>query len=297
MTSPEYRKMRETLKPGLAVASDPTPLVREKMHAVHPTGATDPLNVTYLELAGVPCAWVETPEARGTDRFVFFSHGGAFVSTNLSHYEQYGEHISRAVGARVLIYEYALAPEHRYPVQLDQGVAVYAAAREHGLAPARTAFMGDSCGGGIALATMCRLRDAGAELPACYAGLTPWFDALQEGDAARHPRGVDPYVNRDWIRKRFEDYVGPGGDLADPYASPIGADLSGLPPLYLGVGHIDTTSDDSTRLAASAARAGTSVVLDVSAEMIHGFHGLAGFFPEADQGLARVAEFIRRHIP
>lgn len=297
MTSPEYQKLRRLLKPGLAVADDPTQLVREKMIAIHPTGCSDATEVTTLELAGVPCAWVQTAEAQGQDRVVFFAHGGAFVSTGLAQYELYAENVSRAARARVLIYEYALAPEQRFPVPLDQGVAIYREAVLGGMRPERTAFMGDSCGGGIALSTLCRLRDAGDPLPACFAGLTPWFDAKQQGDAACHPRGIDPFVNADWIRKRFEDYVGPGGDLSDPMASPIGADLRGLPPLYLGVGEIDTTSDDSTRLAASAARAGVSVVLDVSAEMIHGFHGLCGAFPEATDAMQRVGDFVRRHIP
>lgn len=298
MTSPEYRKLLSVLKSPPPLADDPIETVREKMLAIHPKGARDPANVERVEIAGVPCAWVETPEARGQDRSVFFSHGGAFVSTGLTHYELYAENLSRVLGARVLVYEYDLAPEQRFPKQIEQGLAVYREAVASGsLAPTRTVFMGDSCGGGIALATLCRLRDDGDLLPVCYAGLTPWFDARQDGDAARNPRGEDPFVDPDWIRTRFQDYVGADGDLSDPFASPIGADLQGLPPLYLGVGGIDTTSDDSTRLAASAARAGVSVVLDVSAGMIHGLHGLYGAFPEATDALERAGEFVRRHIP
>ena len=297
MASPEFENLRKYLKPGLADANDPPMLVREKMIAVHPTTWSDDAQIEELELGGVSAAWVRTPESKGEDRYVLFSHGGAFVSTELIHYKLYAEHVSRATRAQVLIYAYSLAPEARFPVALDESLAVYHAARATGMDPERTAFMGDSCGGGIALATMLSLRDSKDALPACYGGLTPWFDAQQDGDAALKPRAVDPYVNRDWIRARFRDYAGPDGDLSNPLISPLLGDFRGLPPMFLGVGQIDTTSDDSTRLAARAARDGVAVTLESNPEMIHGFHGLCGAFPEATDAMARIGEFVRRHIP
>ena len=297
MASPEFEELRKVLKPGLAVASDPFALVREKMHAIHPTEYGPDVEVERLELGGVPAAWVGTPEAAGADRALFFVHGGAFVSTGIPHYIPYAEKLSRIVGARVLIFEYRWAPEHPFPAALDDAVAVYRAVLEGGLGPDRVGFVGDSCGGGIAVAALCRLRDAGVPLPACMVGLTPWFDAEQRGDAAVNPRGMDPYVEADWIRARFRDYAGPSGDLANPLISPVRADLTGLPPLWLGGGQVDTTCDDSTRLAANAGRDGVAVTLEVEPEMIHGFQGLCGLFPEATRSVERAGAFVRRHIP
>jgi len=297
MPSPEFEALRGVLKPGLAVASDPFERVREKMHAIHPTEYGPDVEVERCELGGVAAAWVATPEAAGSERALFFVHGGAFVSTGIPHYIPYAEKLSRIVCARVLIFEYRWAPEHPFPAALDDSVAVYRAALDQGLAPARVGFVGDSCGGGIALAALCRLRDLGVPLPACLVGLTPWFDAEQRGDAAVRPRGVDPYVEAEWIRARFRDYAGPDGDLENPLISPIRADLAGLPPFWLGVGQVDTTSDDSTRLAARAARDGVAVTLDVVPEMIHGFQGLCGLFPEATESVERAGGFVRRHIP
>jgi len=298
MASPEFEALRTTvLKPGLAVADDPPARVREKMHAIHPTQYGRDVQVERLELAGIPSAWVSTPESAGQDRAMLFVHGGAFVSTGIPHYIPYAEKLSRHFRARLLIFEYRWAPEHPFPAALDDTVAVYRAALDGRLSPARTGFVGDSCGGGIAVAALCALRDAGTPLPTCLVGLTPWFDAEQDGDSALNPRGVDPYVNRDWIRARFRDYAGASGSLRDPRLSPIRADLVGLPPVYLGVGQIDTTCDDSTRLAARAGAHGVAVTLDVAPEMIHGFHGLCGLFPEATSGVERAGEFVRRHIP
>ena len=295
MASAEFEKIRSFFKPDQANADDPTPLVREKMHAIHPTACSQDTSVERVILGGVPAAWVEVPKA-SSDRTLFFVHGGAFVSTTITHYLLYSENVSRHFDARTLVFEYRLAPEAPYPAALEDTLAVYRAALAEGLDPARTAFVGDSCGGGIAVAALCALRDAGDPLPACYAGLTPWFDAEQRGDSAVHPRGPDPFVNGPWIRKRFADYLGEAGDPKDPLASPIHADLAGLPPLYLGAGEIDTTRDDCTRLAARAAAAGVSVTLEVEAGMIHGFHGLCGMFPEATDAVQRAGAFVRRHI-
>jgi monoterpene epsilon-lactone hydrolase len=299
MASREFEELRKVLKPGLAVADDHFEVVREKMHAIHPTQYGADVEVRRVELGGVPAAWVSTPqaEADGGDRVLLFVHGGAFVSTGIAHYIAYAERLSRAARARVLVFEYRWAPEHPFPAALDDTAAVHRAALDSGIAADRLGFIGDSCGGGIALAALCRLRDEGSPLPACAVGLTPWFDAEQQGDAALHPRGVDPYVEAEWIRRRFRDYAGPGGNLRDPLLSPIHADLRGLPPLWLGVGQIDTTCDDSTRLAARAGRDGVEVTLEVVPEMIHGFQGLAGLFPEATQSLERAGAFVRRHIP
>lgn len=297
MASKEYAKVRELFKPGLAVASDPTMLVREKMTATHPTAKPKDIIEELETIAGIPCAWVTTPDAGDSDRVVLLVHGGAFVSTKLPHYIPYCAGLSRHIPARFLVHEYSLAPEARFPKQIEETVAVYRALLERGVAPDRIAFAGDSCGGGIAVASLCRLRDAGTPLPACFIGLTPWFDLEQEGEAATKPLGVDPFVNRDWIRARGRDYVGPDGDVRNPLASPLRADLTGLPPMFLSVGDVDTTADDSTRMAQRAGRAGVSVVLDINAEMIHGFHGLAAMFPEGRASLRRAGAFLREQIP
>jgi acetyl esterase/lipase len=147
------------------------------------------------------------------------------------------------------------------------------------------------------MAAACALRDGGEPLPACLVGLTPWLDAEQTGDAAMNPRGRDPFVTAEWVRARFRDYAGQNGDLKDPGISPFHAKLAGLPPMYLSVGQIDTTSDDSTRLAERAGREGASVIVDVTAEMVHGYVGLLDAFPEAREAMERVATFVKQRIP
>jgi acetyl esterase/lipase len=297
MASPEFERLIGVLKPGLAIPGDPPDLVREKMHRIHPTQVPDDARVERVDLGGVGAAWVDTAESAGADRVLLHVHGGAFVSTGIEHYVPYAARLSRPVRARCLVHAYRLAPEHRFPAALDDTLAVYRALLAEGIPAERIAVSGDSCGGGIGVALLLRLRDAGEPLPAAFFGLTPWFDLEQSGDSARHPRGLDPYVDPEWIRERGRDYAGPGGDVRDPLLSPIHADLSGLPPLFHAVGGIDITRDDSTRLAARAGGDGVAVTLEVWPEMIHGFHGLADLIPEGRTALERAGEFVRRCIP
>lgn len=291
MPSSELQSFLANFPECMMDADDPVDIVRSKMAMIHPTDHAEDTVVERVEIAGVPCAWVSVPET-DPSRSVFFVHGGAFVSTGITQYMRYAESVGRYCRARVLLPEYSLAPEHVFPTQLDELFAVYNAA---GLDSARTVFMGDSCGGGMALALICKLRDQGNDLPACYAGLSPWFDSQQRGDAAQNPRGVDPFLNAEWIRQRFSNYIG-NGDSTNALVSPLNADLSNLPPLYLGVGTVDTTCDDATRLASRAAKAGVQVLLDINANMVHGLHGLEGVCPEGDRAMERVGHFVQSWI-
>jgi acetyl esterase/lipase len=141
-----------------------------------------------------------------------------------------------------------------------------------------------------------RLWDLERLQPACLAGLTPWLDARQSGEAARNLQGVYPFVNGPWSRARFRDCAG-AADLDDAALSPLHADLTGLPPIYLGVGTIDAVRDDAMRFTSRAAQAGLQVLLDVVADHVHGLHGLVGMCPESDRTMERVGEFVRTYIP
>ncbi|HPG26957.1 MAG TPA: alpha/beta hydrolase fold domain-containing protein [Myxococcota bacterium] len=297
MASQEFERLMSAMPGGNVDHRDPVEVVREKMHAIHPTSASPTTLVEADSLDGIEAKWIATPENATSDRIVMHVHGGAFVSTVIDHYLDYGEHLSRHLGARVVCFQWTWADEAPYPRAVEDTLTAYRALLARGHAPSRIAFVGDSCGGGIALAAICALRDAGESMPACLVGLTPWLDAEQTGDAAMHPRGRDPFVTADWIRARFRDYAGPSGDLRDPGVSPIRAKLHDLPPMYLSVGGIDTTADDSTRLAERAGREGVSVVVDVAAEMIHGYVGLCGAFPEATEAMQRVGSWVKQRIP
>lgn len=294
MLSNQYRQLRAALQPGLANPADPVYLVRDKMHAIHPTAIPDDAQVNELVSSPVYAVSVQTPQLRDDDSAVMMVHGGAFVSTSVEHYVPYAAALSRFFQRPVVVYAYRLAPEHPFPAALDDSLAVYQFLLER-FAPHKLAVIGDSCGGGIGLSMLCELKDRKLPLPAAYAGLTPWLDLTMSGKAAVQDTGDDPFVCTEWIRARGLDYAA-DTPTDHPRVSPLFADLRDLPPLYFASGSQDITRDDSRRAAALASEAGTSVVLDIAPGMIHGYHGLSALAPECAAGCQRIADFLNAHL-
>jgi acetyl esterase/lipase len=295
MPSPEYLAGLESFPKGIAVPGDTYEDVRRKFAPAHGHDPGPDIATEEARYGGVPGVWT-AQKGEKPDRVIFFVHGGAFVSCPAPTYTFYAAWFVRGARARAFIVDYGLAPETRFPKQIEECAAAYRGmVRE--VEPSRIAFVGDSCGGGIALATLLRLREAGVPLPACLVSNCGWFDLEATGDSATNPVGEDRFVHPVWIRERGRDYVGPQGSPRDPLASPVHADLRGLPPLFLQAGQIDVLRDDAVRVAQRAGRDGTAVVLEIWPGMIHGFQGMHGFCPEADAAIASASEFVRRHVP
>ena len=295
MASREYTVALEQFPKGIAVPGDGYEDVRRKFAPAHGHDPGPDIAVEDASYGGVRGTWT-AEKGEATDRVILFFHGGAFVSCPAASYTFYAAWFVRGAHARAFIVDYGLAPETRFPKQLEECAAAYRGLIRE-VDPKRIAFVGDSCGGGMALATLLRLRDAGVPLPACLVSISGWFDLEVSGNSATHPVGEDRFVHPVWMRERGRDYVGPQGNPRDPQASPIHADLHGLPPLFLQVGQVDVTRDDAVRVAARAGHDGTAVVLEIWPDMIHGFQGMQGFCPEAAAAIASASEFLKKHIP
>lgn len=292
--SDNYQQLRAALVPGLANPDDPLPLVRDKMHAVHPTDV--PADATVTELADYPVrsVSVQTPQVKNRDSAVMMVHGGAFVSTGIEHYIPYAAALSRYFRRQIVVFDYRLAPEHPFPAALDDSLNVYRRLLER-FDASRLAIIGDSCGGGIALSLLCELREQNIALPAAYAGLSPWLDLTMSGDAALNDTGDDPFVCAEWIRQRGRDYAA-ATPLDHPQLSPLYADFHGLPPLYFATGGEDITRDDSRRAHQKACAQNLVSELDMPPHMIHGYHGLSALAPECAAGCERLATFLNRYL-
>jgi monoterpene epsilon-lactone hydrolase len=294
--SREYDALLAALKEPMFPPGDSPEVARDKLNAVHGHPIADDVGVEWTEFGGVRCAWVDTPESRESpeqDRVLVFCHGGGFIAACGDGYLFYAAMLSRPCRARVLLVDYRLAPEHRFPAALDDCVAAIRGLIASGVEPGNVGLIGDSCGGGLVVSSLIRLRELGAPMPAFGVALGGWFDLEASGESAERPVAFDPFAHPDFIRARGRDYVGPDGDVREPLASPLHADLSGLPPLLLQVGQIDITRDDATRLAAVAGAAGVDVTLEIHPNMIHGFQGLANAgIPECAAALDRVANWM-----
>jgi len=296
MPSAEFTEALRFLPRDTAIPGDSFVDVRAKFGPLHGHPPGDDVECRSASYGGIGGTWVHPSGKRTADYALVFFHGGAFVSCASEAYAFYAARLTRATGAPSFIIDYRRAPEHRFPAALDDCADAVEGLVHDGFAPSKLAFVGDSCGGGLAVSTLLRLRERGAPMPACAATLCGWFDLEASGEAALHPVGEELFVEPSWIRDRGRDYVGPRGDPRDPLASPIHADLTGLPPLFLQAGQVDRCRDDSTRLATNAARDGVAVTLEIWPEMPHGFQGLYDLCPEAREAIARAGGFLTRHL-
>ncbi|MFN8544987.1 MAG: alpha/beta hydrolase [Candidatus Binatia bacterium] len=241
--------------------------------------------------AGVPAEWV-TAAGAAPDAALLYLHGGGYVIGSITTHRDLAARLSRAAGARVLVIDYRLAPEHPHPAALEDATAAYRWLLDEGHSPARLAVAGDSAGGGLTVATLVALRDAGVPLPSAGVCLSPWVDLEGTGESMRTKADADPMVDAGGLRQMAAMYLG-GQDPRTPLAAPLHADLRGLPPLLIHVGTAETLLDDSTRLADRAQAAGVDVTLELWEDMIHVFHAFAAILPEGQEAIERVGGFLR----
>ena len=254
---------------------------------------TPEFTLNRVDAGGVPAAWVEAPGA-DAGRVMLYLHGGGYVIGSIDTHRELAGRLSQASAARVLILDYRLAPEHPYPAAVEDAAAAYRwLLADGGAEPARTVIAGDSAGGGLTVAAMLALRDAGDPLPAAGVCLSPWVDMEGIGASMTAKADVDPMVRREGLVRMAGLYLN-GADPRTPLAAPLYADLSGLPPLLIHVGTAETLLDDATRLAERAQAAGADVTLESWNDMIHVWHIFAPLLPEGQQAVERVGDYVRQ---
>lgn len=276
----------------------PQPTLAERRAVTEMLGGltTDPGGVTWTDVdaGGVPAIWAE-PRSCAPDRALLYLHGGGYTAGSASMYRRLTGHIAKAVGCRVLNVDYRLAPEHPHPAALDDAVQAYRFLLRQRIAPSSIACVGDFAGGGLAVATMLRLRAMAIPLPAAAMIMSPWADLDGTGASMTLNADADLAVDTSVLKVMSDAYLD-GLSARDPFASPLYADLTGLPPMYIQVGGCEVLLDDSTRLAEHAQRAGIDTRLDIFPDMQHVFQITAGNLPEAIDAIDRIGAWLRPRL-
>ena len=241
---------------------------------------------------GQQVAEVITPRDGSSDQVVFFMHGGGYVVCSPRTHRPLTSRIGLALKATTYVPHYRLAPEHVFPAGLDDALDAYRGLLDRGVNPARVALMGDSAGGGLALALALSIRDQGLPMPGKMVLISPFIDLTLSGESLQRNAKADPMLSLDWIYAKTPMYL--GDTPADhPLASPLFADLHSLPPTLVQVGTEEILYSDSERLAARAAECGWDLTLSVWNGLFHDFQMMGDILPEADQALAEIAAFVK----
>jgi acetyl esterase/lipase len=248
-----------------------------------------------VTVSGVPARWINMPLGRD-DPCILYLHGGGFrIGSTRSHRELMAR---IAVDARcnVLGLDYRRAPEHLFPAALDDTVAAYMELVAQGFDPSRVALVGDSAGANLVLGTLLAMRDRGERMPAAAVLMSPWVDLTAVGESYRTRAEADPIHQRSMILALAHGYLNGSVAPDDPQASPLFADLRGLPPLLIQVGGRETLLSDSMRLAERAKAAGVVAELRVYENMIHVFQQFPNELSEAREAIAEAGAFLRRYL-
>jgi monoterpene epsilon-lactone hydrolase len=275
---------------------NPTPeLLRERFGKIADF-LPKPVDITSapVDAGGARGEFISAPGADAS-RCIYYLHGGGYVIGSVNTHRVLAYDLSKASGARVLSMEYRLAPEHPFPAGLEDAVTGYRWLLESGVNAEHVVIAGDSAGGGLTVATLLALRDRGIALPAAAVCFSPWVDLLGEGASMRTRADVDPMVQKEPLLWYTGLYMA-GGDPKNPLASPLYADLSGLPPILIQVGDAETLLDDSTRLEAKLKAAGVSVELQIWDRMIHVWQLFAPVLSEGREAIDKAGAFISRKI-
>lgn len=237
--------------------------------------------------------WIIPPGADGG--VLYYVHGGGFVMGSPGTHRRMVSRIACAARARALVVDYRLAPENPFPAALEDCVAGYRWLLQQGVDARDVVFVGDSAGACLALSALVILRGAQDALPAGVACLSAATDLTLAGASHRTRIGDEVVLTPAFCRYVATAYRCRGADARDPLASPLFADLRGLPPLLLHVGTHELFLDDSLRLADKASAAGVDVTLKVWDGLWHVFQVFA-WLPEAREALEEIGQFARARI-
>ena len=252
---------------------------------------SEPEGVTFEEAYSVDGLWA-TPQNWDGQSAIMYLYGGGYVISSPHSQRKFAGHLAKACGARALVPRYSLAPERPFPHAVEDAAADYRWLLKAGHRPERVVIAGASSAGGLTVATMLKLREDGQPLPAGGVPISPWVDLACTGETLEANATADLTATKAGLQRMAGQYLH-GADPRTPLASPLYADLSGLPPLLIVVGGDEALLDDSVRLARSAGMAGVDVTLYIGGSMQHVFPIYCGVMPEADAGVVMIGEWIR----
>jgi acetyl esterase/lipase len=294
MASPELQMVLQMLVGNPLAGERPPAEMRAGLEAMAGTFALEPdVRAESVTIGGMAAEWL-TSAAVSRAHVVLYLHGGGYVVGSLDTHRDLAARLGRAAGARALLIDYRLAPEHPHPAAVDDAVAAYRWLLGQGVPPDQVAIAGDSAGGGLTIATLVALRDLGLPLPAGGVCFSPWVDMEAIG-ASMDTTPNDPMLNRALILHFARFYLG-AADPRTPLAAPLHAALHGLPPLLIQASRDEVLRDDATRIADRARAAGVACELDLTDEVPHVWQIFAAILPEAREALDRAGTFLRGRL-
>jgi acetyl esterase/lipase len=231
---------------------------------------------------------------------ILYVHGGGYIGGSSASHRKFAGHLAEAIGAPAFAVDYRLAPEHKYPAQLDDVRAAFDWLVAGGVLASRIIVAGDSAGGALATALALQLRDGGTAGPGAVVAMSPYYDSEGLGDSFVSNVSSDIMAGargRAGIHANVSMFIADESQRTSPYVTALRADVTGLPPHFLTVGVGELLVDGVRKFGDMLQAAGIPVEVDAVPDMQHVFPLMAGRAPEADAAVRAIARFVRTHVP
>ena len=263
---------------------------RSKMQPPMAKAVAQHVELHREEAGGVEVEWYRTKEpSRGT---IFYLHGGGYVAGSVAEERRIASAFAMAAQCDTVSVEYRLAPEFRYPAALEDSLTAYRATLEKGADPKRLICFGGSAGAGLALATLLKIREAKLPMPGGAVLIWPYADLTFSGESVELYGDIDLLPSRDAGEYWAAAYAGEH-DRADPFISPVFADLTDLPPLLIMAGGVESCLSDAKRLAQNAKTAGVDATLSIYPHKVHAWM-MMPWLRETKEGREEVIAWIEK---
>ncbi|MEA5455213.1 alpha/beta hydrolase [Sinomonas sp. JGH33] len=254
----------------------------------------EPEDVSYrhTSIGGVPGILV-TPLESDPLQVQILMHGGGFALGSSASHRKLAGHLAKACGTVSFVADFRLAPEHKFPAQIEDGVSIYRALLEQGYRPEDITPVGDSAGGNLAISLTMELGALGLPLPGQVITMSPWLNMHNDGVTIETNDATDFLIAREGLLANIDRYIDGATEPTNPRANPLYADFTGFPRLYICAADTESLFDDSVRLNRRALDAGVDVTFSIGHGMQHVYPFLAGRHPRADEEIQLIAEWYR----
>ncbi len=252
------------------------------------------VNFTPVDINTVSAAWL-SPEQPTGNRILLYIHGGGFNAGSINTHRDLASRIANTSGARVLIMNYRLAPEHKFPAGLEDIFNSYQWLLDQNILPESIGIAGDSAGGGLALSLLLMIKSHDLPMPSATALLSPWVDLSCSGHSLESNQDVDPMLNLSLLQSAANIYASSQA-LNDPLVSPLKGDFSGLCPMLIQIGTLEILQDDAIKLAKKAKESGVDVTLETWEGMFHVWHYFSKYLKQGKEAVNNIGTFFRTHL-
>lgn len=264
-------------------------LLEKSALAFKPGGS---IKIKPFNINAIKAQWL-LPLHHNEKRIILYIHGGGYIAGSMNSHKDLASRIAIACDAKVLIFNYRLAPEHPFPRGLSDVKTVYNWLIKNFCEPHKISLAADSAGAGLALTLLSGLLKESRPLPVCSVLISPWIDLECKNKSHVENQEKDPMLSQSILKKTARLYT--DKDLSNPMISPVNNDFSGISPLLIQTGEHEVLLDDSKILSKKLKDAGAIVQLEIWEEMFHVWHYFARYLSEGKQAINHIGDFIKKY--